>query len=247
MLSNKKRRKKPDMMSAAEMQKTMGDHLSFAASEAYKMLRANLEFSLPNDSSCKVIGITSSLRGEGKSTTAINIAYTIAQTGKKVLLMEGDLRLPTLAKRLQIDAKPGLSNLLAGQCSGNKILQSSGIQPNMWVCTAGSIPPNPAELLGSEQMAVTLKALSDLFDVIIVDLPPVTVVSDAAVVSKQVDGMVVVVRQDYCDRDSLASLVRQLQFAGSKILGFVMTGSTTHNRSYKRYGKVYGEYESDLV
>lgn len=242
MLSKTKKKKNRDMLSPAEIQKTIGDHLSFAASEAYKLLRTNLEFSLPNESGCKVIGVTSSLRGEGKSTTAINIAYTVAQTGKKVLLMEGDMRLPTLAKRLPVNAKPGLSNLLAGQCSGNKILQNSGLQSNMWVCAAGNIPPNPAELLGSEQMEVTIKTLSKLFDVIIIDLPPITVVSDAAIVSKLVTGMVVVVRQNYCDRDSLDSVVRQLRFAGCKILGFVLTDSNTQTGGYRRYGSSYGEY-----
>lgn len=231
-------------MSSAEVQQTIGDNLSFAAAEAYKLLRTNLEFSLPNKSGCKVIGITSALRGEGKSTTSINIAYTIAQTGKKVLLMEGDLRLPTLAKRLRINPKPGISNLLAGQCNGNKIIQNSGLQPNLWVATAGDIPPNPAELLGSEQMAITIKALSELFDVIIVDLPPVTVVSDAVIVSKLVNGMVVVVRQDYCDRDSLDELIRQLRFADSKILGFVMTDSDLQKKGYKRYTKTYAEYKT---
>lgn len=238
----RKREKSRDGLSSAQVQKTIGDNLSFAAAEAYKLLRTNLEFSLPNESGCKVIGITSSLRGEGKSTTSINIAYTVAQTGKKVLLMECDLRLPALAKRLRINARPGISNLLAGQCSGNKILQNSGLQPNLWVAAAGDIPPNPAELLGSEQMAITMKALSELFDVIIVDLPPVTVVSDAAVVSKLVSGMVVVVRQDYCDRDSLDELIRQLRFAGCKILGFVMTDSDIQKKGYKRYGTSYGDY-----
>ena len=190
----------------------------------------------------KIIGVTSALKGEGKSTTSVNIAYTMAQTGNKVLLLETDMRLPTLAKRIRVKAKPGLSNLLVGQCGGNEMIQKSGLLPNLWVATAGDIPPNPAELLGSKNMSKTLQALADIFDVIIVDLPPVTAVSDAVIVSKLVHGMVIVVRQDYCDRSAIEETVRQLRFAGTKILGFVMTGANTQKKGYKRY-KAYGDYK----
>lgn len=229
-------------MTPEESRKTLGDNLSFAAAEAYKLLRTNLNFSLPANEGCKIIGVTSALKGEGKSTTSVNIAYTMAQSGQKVLLLETDLRLPTLAKRIRVRSKPGLSNLLVGQCSGNEILQKSGLLPNLWVATAGDIPPNPAELLGSKNMAMTLTALSEVFDVIIVDLPPVTVVTDAAIMSKLVHGMVVVVRQNYCVRGAVDEVIRQLRFADAKILGFVMTGADTQSKNYKRYG-TYGDYK----
>ena len=187
MFKNKKLKNR-DNMTPEESRKTLGDNLSFAAAEAYKLLRTNLNFSLPANEGCKIIGVTSALKGEGKSTTSVNIAYTMAQSGQKVLLLETDLRLPTLAKRIRVRTKPGLSNLLVGQCAGNEILQKSGLLPNLWVATAGDIPPNPAELLGSKNMELTLKALSDVFDVIIVDLPPVTAVTDAAIVSKLLPG-----------------------------------------------------------
>ena len=238
-----RKNKNRDNMTPAEARKTLADNLSFAAAEAYKLLRTNLDFSIPDGKGAKIIGVTSALRGEGKSTTSVNIAYTMAQTAEKVLLIECDLRLPTLAKRIRVKARPGLSNLLVGQCNGNEALQKSGLLPNLWVMTAGDIPPNPAELLGSDNMAVTLKAVSEVFDVIIVDLPPVTAVSDAVIVSKLVDGMVVVVRQEYCDRAAVEEAVRQLRFVEAKILGFVMTGADTQSKNYKRYGKVYGDYK----
>lgn len=237
------RRTNGERLSAEESRNVIGDNLSFAAAEAYKLLRTNLDFSLPDTEGCKIIGVTSALRGEGKSTTSINIAYTEALTGKKVLLLEADLRLPTIAKRLGLKGKPGISNLLAGQCKGGDILQPSGIQKNLWVVTAGDMPPNPAELLNSEQMSAVVRAMAENFDVIILDLPPVTAVSDALIASKLVSGMVVVVRQDYCDRVSLSEVVRQLKFAEAKVLGFVMTGSDTlyksykHNKRFKRYRK----------
>lgn len=237
-----KKNKNRDLLTPEEARKTLGGNLNFAAAEAYKLLRTNLEFSLPGEKKCKVIGVTSALRGEGKSTTAVNIAYTMAQSGGNVLLIEADLRLPTLAKRVHVKNRPGLSNLLAGQCSGNDTLQRSGLINNLWVMTAGDIPPNPAELLGCPNMAATVKALSDVFDVIIIDLPPVTAVSDALIISKLVDGMLIVVQQDYCDRGSVDSVVRQLRFVDGKILGFVMTGADTQKKAYKRYGS-YGDYK----
>ncbi len=218
-----------------EPEKAIGANLSFGAAEAYKLLRTNLNFSLTH-TGCKVIGITSSLRGEGKSTTSINIAYTMAQTGSKVLLLEADLRLPTISKRLGVRPTPGISNLLTGQCTGNEALQKTKLVEGLWVITAGDIPPNPAELLGSDQMRVTIETLSNVFDVIIVDLPPVTAVSDALIVSKYVNGTVIVVRQNYCDRGALNETIRQMQLVDAKILGLVMTDADTQSKNYKRYG-----------
>ena len=238
-----KKNKNQAALSPEETRKTLGPNLSFAAAEAYKLLRTNLEFSLPANNGCQIIGVTSALRGEGKSTTSINIAYTIAQTGKKVLLLEADLRLPTVAKRLRIHTRPGLSNWMVGQCNGNDVLQSSGLNPNLWVITAGDTPPNPAELLGSDPMAAVLKALTEAFEIIVVDLPPVTAVSDALIVSKHLNGMIVVVRQNYCERSAVGEVVRQLRFAGTKILGFVMTGADTQKKAYKHYGS-YGDSHS---
>lgn len=238
-----KKQKRPRQLTPEEAKKTIGDNLSFGAAEAYKLLRTNLEFSILGESGCRVIGITSAVKGEGKSTTAINVAYTMAQGGSKVLLLEADMRLPTLGKRLHVHQKPGLSDLLVGKCNGSEVLQKSGLLSNLWVTTAGDIPPNPAELLGSNPMAVTIKAMADLFDVIILDLPPVTAVSDAAIASKLVNGIVVVVRQDFCDKSSLDDAIRQLRFVDAKILGFVMTDSDLQKKNYKRYGKSYGDYK----
>ena len=240
---NKKRMNNRDLMSPEEAKKTLGNNLSFAAAEAYKLLRTNLNFSIPNGNGCKIIGVTSALKGEGKSTTSVNIAYTMAQEGGKVLLIECDLRLPTLAKRIQVNAAPGLSNFLVGECTSNDILQKSGIKSNLWVVTAGDIPPNPAELLGSENMKTTIQTLKEYFDVIILDLPPLSAVSDALIVSKLVHGMVLIVRQGYCDRRSIDEAIHQLRFADAKILGFVMTGANTLSKNYKRYGKSYGYYK----
>ena len=142
------RRKKAKTITPEENRKLLGRNLPFRAAEAYKVLRTNLSFSMSGERGCRIIGVTSAVRGEGKSTTSINLAYTMAQVGKKVLLLEADLRLSTISKRLRISPKPGLTNLLAGQCKGSDVLQNSGLRKNLWVITAGSTPPNPAELFG---------------------------------------------------------------------------------------------------
>lgn len=236
-------KKKNGAASERESGAMLGDKLNFAASEAYKLLRTNLDFALSDEQNCRIIGVTSSTRGEGKSTTALNLAYTIAETGKMVLVIEADMRLPTYTKRLRIDAQKGISNLLAGQCSGADVLHRSELHKNMWVIPAGDIPPNPSELLGSEQMRITLNVLSKDFDYILLDLPPVTAVSDPLVVSKLANGIILVVRQNYATRRMIAETVRQLRFADAKILGFVMTHGEVDN-SKKYYSKYHGyKYE----
>lgn len=240
-MAKKKRSSESKHMTPEDAAKTIGKGLSFGAAEAYKLLRTNLTFSLPDTGTGKIIGVTSSLRGEGKSTTAINLAYTIAETGKMVLLIEGDMRLPVLAKRLPVKQTPGLSNLLAGQSSGNEVLQNSGLLSNMKVISAGAIPPNPAELLESSNMEQTLKMMRNHFDVVVVDLPPLMAVSDALTVAKFLDGLIMVCRQDYCDKRSLDESIKQIQFTQTKLLGFVMTGSNQQSKYYyNRYGKRYG-------
>lgn len=214
----------------------IGSDLSFAAQEAYKLLRANLLFSLPaKENKCRVVGITSSIPSEGKSTTSINLAYSIAEAGKKVLLIEGDMRLPTHAKRLNLERSPGLSNLLAGLCTGTEALRKSGLHENLHVMLAGDIPPNPSELLASERMASIVESLSNGYDYIVFDLPPITVVSDGLVLAKLFDGLILVVRRDYCTRQVLDEAMRQLEFQKVKVLGFVFTRSEVLKKSYKKY------------
>lgn len=214
------------------------DGLSFAAAEAYKLLRTNLMFSMP-EKPCRILGVTSSVRGEGKSTTSVNLAYTIAQAGKRTLLIDADMRLPSVASKLNISAAPGLSNLLAGLSSENDAMRKSEYFDNWYILPAGVIPPNPSELLGSERMHALLERCSEVFDVIIIDLPPVNIVADALVISSWTDGLIVVVRENYSDRKALNACMYQIRQLGSKFLGFVMTDSDIGEGSYKRYGK-YG-------
>ncbi len=225
-----------------ERRNAIGKNLSFAAAEAYKLLRTNLVFSMPEESSCKIIGITSSLRGEGKSSTALNLAYTLAETNKKVLLVEADMRIPVVAQILQLDNPVGLSNVLAGVNQLNDAVRVSPLLKTLFILPAGEIPPNPSELLSSSRMEQVLRALSEIFDYIIVDLPPVNTVSDSLAISKLLNGMILVVRQNYCDQHDLANALRQLEFLKVKVLGFVMTDATSPEGKYK-YGYKYKKYK----
>lgn len=215
------------------------DELSFAAAESYKLLRTNLLFALP-EQECRIIGVTSSIRGEGKSTTSVNLAYTLAQTGKRVLLIDGDMRLPTIAQKLEMSGTPGLSNLLAGLSAERNCLRKSTYFDNWYILPAGDIPPNPSELLGSERMHALLDRYKDVFDYILLDLPPVNIVVDALVITKWTDGIIVVVRENYSNRRALDACMYQVEKLGAKMLGFVMTDANISASSYKHYGK-YGK------
>ncbi len=222
------------------------DGMSFTMAESYKMLRTKVALTMPREemTDCRIIGVTSSLRGEGKSLTSINLSYTFAEAGKKVCLIEADMRLPTLSKRLSLKEKPGLSSVLTGQTSGTDIAQKyhspKGVE--FAVIVAGEIPPMPSELLESKYMQMILNILSKHYNYIIVDLPPVTVVTDAISVSPYVDGMVLVVRNNYCDRLSLRNTMNQFNLAKVKLLGVVYNGADgpeTRAGYYKKNGKRY--------
>jgi capsular exopolysaccharide synthesis family protein len=188
----------------------MGDGISFAASEAYKLLRTKLQFSFSDENESHVIGVSSALSGEGKSLSAVNLAHTLCQLNKRVVLIDCDMRRPTLAEKLNIQKKPGLSSLLTGQKNLAQILQRCEFRHGeeaFYVISAGQNPPNPIELLSSNRMAKMLEMLRQEFDYIIIDLPPVGEVSDAMAVAKQTDGMLLVVRQNYCDRVVLTEAV----------------------------------------
>lgn len=226
------------------------DQLDFAATEAYKLLRTNLLFTLPDATSkCRIIGITSSVRGEGKSTTSINLSYALAATGKRVLLIDGDLRLPTVAKKLKLGTKnKGLSDILINPSLLNEALLAMPTMENWHVLTSGSIPPNPTEMLGSSQMARLISTFSESYDFIVLDLPPVNIVSDALVASPLLDGMVIVVRQNFSTRREVSKCEKQLALSNVKMLGFVVSnvnsGRLTYKYKYKRHSS-YSAYEKD--
>ena len=181
-MANKKKAAAP--RSNENSMSIIGSNLNFEGREAYNLLRTNLMFATKrNDRNARVIGITSSAHGEGKSLTVINLAYSIAESGRKVILVECDLRLPTLRKKLNLPRSTGLSNILAGINSEKATLHSDVLIKGLDFVQAGDIPPNPSELLGSKAFTNLIDTLADNYDVILLDLPPIGKVSDALVVS----------------------------------------------------------------
>ena len=225
----------------------MGAGVNFAASEAYKMLRTKIQFSFADDKRCRVIGLSSALSGEGKSLTAVNLAYTLSQLDKKVILVDCDMRRPTLAEKLSINKKPGLSSYLTGQSSLEELVQDCNLRGSadaFHVIAAGQNPPNPVELLSSEKMRKGLALMREKYDYVILDLPPICEVTDAMAVAGVTDGMLLVVRQNYCDRLVLGEATRQFNFIEAKILGAVFNCTSEHGTRYgggyyKRYYRRY--------
>ena len=218
-----------------------GSSANFAVSEAYKLLRANVTYSFSSENKCHIIGIVSSVRGEGKSTTACNLAYAMTEAGKRTLLVEGDLRLPTIASKLDLKQAPGLTDLLVMNEKLGNVLQHSKYAPKLDIITAGGTTPNPSELLASTVMKAVMKELSKYYEYIVVDLPPVTAVSDALSISKLLDGVIMVVRGNYVTRRELAEAMRQLKLVNVRILGFAYRGVSEHerNKKYREYKKTY--------
>ena len=216
--------------------RSLHKHLDFTATEQYKLLRTNLEFTVPEGVKCPVVGVTSSMRGEGKSTTAVNLAYVFAEKGSKVLLIDGDLRIPSIAKKLDIESTPGLADLLRTKEPQIDNLKTY-LLDNWYVLPSGDIPPNPSELLGSRRMEKLLNKLRESFDYIIVDLPPVNIVSDAISISDFISGMIVVIREEHTEKKELERCFRQLKLSNVNILGCVMNETNSGSSSYGKYKK----------
>lgn len=215
----------------------VGADISFEAAEAYKLLRTKLQFSFTDQKKSRVLGVSSALAGEGKSLSAINLAHALAQLNKRVLLIDCDMRRPSVSDKLPVRKAPGLSNFLSGQIGLELLFQNCGIPDDeeaFHVIAAGRIPPNPIELLSSGRMEKMLAILRESYDYIILDLPPVGEVSDALAVANMTDGILMVVRQNFCNRIAWEDTVRQFAFVGAKILGIVYNCSTENTGIYRK-------------
>lgn len=227
-----------------------GPNLNFAVSEAYKLLRTNIMFLFAEEEQGHIIGITSAVQTEGKSSTACNTAYALAEAGCRVLLLEGDLRRPTLGTKLGLSQEPGITNALLSKTDYHELIQHCEEAPKVDVLTSGDVPPNPSELLTTNRMEQLLEQFKADYDYIVMDLPPITAVSDALAVSKFLDGVVMVVRGGISDQKMLAEAMRQLRQVEVRILGFVYRDDSTIGSSYRysyRYRKKYNKYNSDYA
>lgn len=204
-------------------------------SEQYRTLRTNMEFSSV-DKELKTIMVTSSSPSEGKSMTTANLAVVYAQQGKKVLLIDADLRKPTVHYTFRLDNLRGLSNILVNEARLEEAAYATGIN-DLDVISSGPIPPNPSELLGSRRMESFIQEASKLYDYIIFDTPPVLAVTDAQILANIVDGTILVIRSGQTESELAIKAKEALEPAKAKLLGAVLNdrdkGSTTN---YYYYG-----------
>lgn len=215
-----------------EKNRKFGKNLDFASIEAYNLLRTNLYFSLADVVGGKVVGVTSPCPQEGKSTTSLNLAYALATAGHKVVLIDADMRRPSIASVLEMPLSPGLSNLLVDE--NTDAIRSEVVHENLSVLLSGDIPPNPSELVVSDKMKALIEKLRGAYDYVIVDLPPVNLVSDPIMMSRHLDGMIVIVRHGHTRRRDVNDAVRSLKLVNAKVLGFVYNGAKTAKKRYRK-------------
>ncbi|KJY60948.1 Capsular polysaccharide biosynthesis protein Cap5B [Bombilactobacillus mellifer] len=196
--------------------------------EQYRTIRTNIQFAASSDHPVKSIVITSSGPSEGKSLTAANLAIVFAKSGKKTLLLDGDMRKPTVWKTFRLSNQKGLSTLLVSPDDIADSIQKTTID-NLSVLTSGPQPPNPSELLGSTREEVIMDQLTRLFDVIIVDMPPVVTVTDAQIVASKADGTILVAREGVSEKAALLKAKQLLEIAHARILGVVYNGVDSAN------------------
>lgn len=240
-MSKKKQRNMSE--DAAHFSEILSNKTPFAYKEAFKALRTNLSFASMSGKHKKII-ITSAIPNEGKSTVAINLAATLADAGSKVILLDCDLRNPSIHRYLRTESRQvnGLTSVLAGTNSLEDQVVMRHPMLKFDFISAGFVPPNPAELLNSPMMRDLLKALEFKYDYIICDAPPVGVVTDAAVLSKYCDGVLLVVRQKYSTKEQIHQAKQNLDKVQAKILGAVFSryNMAEDIDGMSRYGYGYG-------
>ncbi len=247
MLFGDNNKKSNTKMFISEQRKyILNKNTDFSVREAYNALRSNITFSIIGEK-CKVISFTSTLPSEGKSINALNVALSFADVGKRVLLIDCDLRKPKLHSLLNIESTPGFSNVIVGDCDiDSAIRRVPGYAID--VITSGDIPPISTRLLESDEINDFFYYIKKDYDYIILDTPPIEVVIDSCILAKYTNGTVYVVRENYASKEKILRAVKQLEFAGGKILGFVLNGinvkKTFPLSSYKyKYKKEYEYYD----
>ena len=189
-------------------------------SEQFKTIRTNINFSTP-DKDLKTMVITSSIPGEGKSTVSSNVAVVFSQEGKRVLLVDADMRKPTVHHTFAITNTCGLANVLTRQATIDEVIQESGVE-GLQIMTCGPIPPNPAELLASQMMTTVMNDLVSRYDVVIFDAPPILSVTDSQILANKCDGTLLVVNTGVTEKAAVVKAKELLTVSQAKILGVVL-------------------------
>lgn len=225
-----------------ERQTILDTKVPFMVQEAYNTMRNNMMFSLSTEKN-NVFIISSPLPGEGKSTTTANLSISLGETDTKVLLVDSDLRKPVQHKMFNLSNKQGLSSVLAGICSFDKAV-NRGVHQNMDVLTAGPVPPNPSQLLASENMYEFINEVKSQYDYVVIDTSPINMVSDALVIAKNTAGLIMVARQETTTYDQIEKALLSSRMLNVNILGIVVNLFDRNSNGYSKYGKdnyIYGK------
>lgn len=213
--------------------------------EAFKTLRTNLQFC---GKDIKSIALTSCTPNEGKSSVSLQLARSLSENGKRVLFIDADLRKSVILSRCQVSQTvKGLSHYLSGQCAFTDAVYMTNVK-NLHMIFAGPVPPNPAELLGSNAFKIVIEKMKTVYDYIIIDTPPLGSVIDAAVIANECDGSILVVKSGEISRRFARKIVDQLRMADCPILGAILNSVDMKKNSYGNYyGKYYGKYYGQEV
>lgn len=236
------KRDKSKHRSSADFMIASGQDVPFNYVESFKSLRTNLHFIAATEKLNTFI-LTSAIPGEGKSNTAINLAISLAEDGKSVVVVDCDLRKPSLNRYLKLGRNfQGVTDILTGSAEVEDALiqfEDLGIH----VLTAGAVPPNPSEMLSAEPMAKLVEDLKNAFDYVILDTPPVSVVTDAAILGRYADGALLCVRSNYAPKETVQLAKERLTAVGVRILGVVLTGFDAKNDAKSSAYSYTYEYE----
>jgi capsular exopolysaccharide synthesis family protein len=212
-------------------------------SEAYRSLRTNFQFATLQHEP-KSIMVTSSVPGEGKTTTAANFAVTLADLGKRVVLVDTDLRRPNVHHVMKMPREKGLADVLRGQVSLEEVVRPTAAE-NLWMISSGRVPPNPSELIGSQTMTQVMEALKERFDVVVCDAPSTLVVTDPVVLATRVDTILLVVAAARARRETIQRALKVLESTNTPISGVVLNGIKATSRHYYYYYYYYDERGAD--
>lgn len=232
--------KKRRLKAAEKVKNVITNDSKFAIVEGYKVARTNIVFSMVAENN-KCIAITSWSKGEGKSTATVNLAISFAKMGKRVLLMDTDLRRPNVHNLLKLRNTAGLSEVI-GQFVDFEQAVNHNVVPCLDVLTSGAIPPNPSELVGSTSFESFMNMVRNQYDYIILDTPPIGVVTDTLLLKEYIAGYIMVVREKVTTHGDIEKAVQNIELVGAKILGFLKVGCSMNDRKY--YNKSnYGYYK----
>lgn len=231
-----RKEQKPNSFKLTDPKKILGPNSSFAVKEAYNSIRTNLLFSQHGEK-CPVFVVTSPTANNGKTINSVNLAVSFAQMGKKTLLIDGDMRNPTIHRMFSQTAKNGLSEILAGLT--DSITVSKTDIDNLSILTSGKIPPNPAELLASPRMDKLLDFVKEHYDYVFIDTPPINLVTDATVFAQKATGYVVIIKTDVTRTPELRNTVSIIENIGGNILGFLINDANSAKKKYYSYYRRY--------